>query len=89
MEFMISKGVPQRTAHHLVGALVNLAIERNVSLAELSPADFQNAHAALDESVYESLGTTNAVNAFQSYGSTAPQQVRTQINLWKDRLGLQ
>ncbi|MEZ6120848.1 MAG: argininosuccinate lyase [Pirellulaceae bacterium] len=89
MEFMIGKGVPQRTAHHLVGALVNLAIERNVPLAELSPADFQNAHAALDESVYESLGTTNAVNAFQSYGSTAPQQVRTQINLWKDRLGLQ
>lgn len=89
MEFMISKGVPQRTAHHLVGALVNLAIERNVPLTELTPADFQNAHAALDESVYESLGTTNAVNAFQSYGSTAPQQVRTQINLWKDRLGLQ
>ena len=33
------------------------------------------------------LGVENAVNAFQSYGSTAPEQVRQQVANWKKRLG--
>jgi argininosuccinate lyase len=78
--------MPQRRAHHLVGAIVGEAMERKVPLAEL-PLEVMRVHAEeIDESVYECLGTANAVAAFVSYGSTAPDQVRAQIESWKERL---
>ena len=86
MEWMIAKGMPQRTAHHLVGAIVGEAMQRDVSLAELPLKVMQSHSNEIDESVYECLGSQNAVNAFVSYGSTAPDQVRSQIDGWKKRL---
>lgn len=86
MEEFIRRGIPQRTAHHLVGNLVRLAIERGVPLSGLTLADFQTAHAELDESVFQVLGVERAVAAFVSYGSTAPAEVDRQIARWDTRL---
>ena len=86
MEWMIQKGVPQRRAHHLVGAIVGDAMQRDVPLREL-PLELLQSHAAeIDETVYETLGCKNSVAAFASYGSTAPDQVRLQMDRWKTRL---
>ena len=86
MEWMIKKGMPQRRAHHLVGAIVGEAMERRVPLKDL-PLEVLQAHAPeLDEKVYDCLGTQNAVAAFVSYGSTAPNQVNSQIAHWKKQL---
>ena len=86
MEFLIRRGLPQRTAHHLVGTLVALAMERGVRLSELSLDDFQAAEPTLDESVYDVLGVDNAIAAFCSYGSTAPAEVKQQVAAWKQKL---
>jgi len=86
MEYFIARGVPQRTAHHLVGKLVRLAMDRNVPLAGLALADFQQALPNLDAGVFAVLGAAQAVAAMRSYGSTAPDQVRAQINWWKQHL---
>jgi argininosuccinate lyase len=82
MEWLIRRGTPQRTAHHLVGHLVGLALERGCRLADLRIDDFRAADASLDESVYGVLGVERAIAAFQSYGSTAPAEVRKQIDRW-------
>ena len=87
MEHLIGQNVPQRTAHHLVGALVAKAMQRGVPLAELPLSEFQAEHADLDESVFDVLGAERAVRAFRSYGSTAPDQVALQVARWKERLG--
>jgi len=87
MEYLIRRGLPQRSAHHLVGALVALAMERDVRLADLPLDDFRQMHADLDESVYEILGVENAVRAFVSYGSTAPNEVKKQVARWSEKLG--
>jgi argininosuccinate lyase len=87
MEYLIRKEVPQRTAHHIVGSLVQIAMQRGVRLADLPVEEFQAAHASLDESVYGVLGVERAIEAFVSYGSTAPSQVDRQVELWKQRLG--
>lgn len=86
MEWMIKKGMPQRRAHHLVGAIVGEAMERKIALKDLPIAVLQTHAPELDESVYECLGTKNAVAAFNSYGSTAPQEVQQQIERWKSKL---
>ena len=86
MEHMIGRGVPQRTAHHLVGTLVGTALRLGVRLADLPPEEFTQAHPELDESVQEVLGVEKAIGAFVSYGSTAPPEVAKQLKCWKERL---
>ena len=86
MEYLIKRGMPQRSAHHVIGEMVRLATSKSVTLAELSLEDFQSVDSDLDESVYDVLGVENAVKAFQSEGSTSPQRVQEQIELWKSRL---
>jgi len=86
MEWMIAKGIPQRTAHHAVGAIVGEAIRRGVPLEKL-PVEVMKLHASsIDDSVHECLGIANAVAAFKSEGSTAPSQVAKQVAIWKSRL---
>ncbi|MEX2173081.1 MAG: argininosuccinate lyase [Pirellulaceae bacterium] len=86
MEWLILRGVPQRSAHHLVGQLVGQALERGCRLQDLKLEDFRSADASLDEGVFAVLGVEKAVQAFQSFGSTAPSQVRKQIDEWKKKV---
>ena len=86
MEHLIRRGIPQRTAHGIVGKLVRIALDKNVRLSDLPLADFQAAHADLDKSVYDVLGVDRAIAAFVSYGSTGPAEVAKQVAIWKHKL---
>lgn len=86
MEWLIRRGTPQRTAHHAVGQLVGTALARGCRLADLKLEDFRATDSTLDDSVYGILGVERAITAFQSYGSTAPAEVRKQIDRWKQKL---
>ncbi len=86
MEYLIGLGVPQRSAHEIIGQLVGKAMKQNIPLAGLPLSDFQAAHKSLDEKVFDVLGVEQAIEAFVSYGSTAPKQVAQQVAMWKERL---
>jgi argininosuccinate lyase len=80
-------GMPFREAHHVTGSLVKLAEGRGVDLADLALADMQGMHGGITAEVYQVLGVDNSVASRQSYGGTAPAQVRAQVARWKARLG--
>ncbi len=80
-------GLPFREAHHVTGALVALAEAKGCDLPELTLAEMQSAHAGIDQQVYSVLGVHNSVASRQSYGGTAPDQVRAQVARWRERLG--
>jgi argininosuccinate lyase len=87
MEFLIERGVPQRTAHEVIGRLVGLCEHRGLQrLADLSDAELAAAHPQLGPEVRGVLGVKNAINAFRSYGSTAPAEVEKQLKWWRLRL---
>ncbi len=86
MEYLIARGTPQRTAHHMVGELVGEAMAEGLRLSDLPLERYRQLDASLDETVYNVLGVDNAVRAFQSYGSTAPREVAAQVESWKERL---
>lgn len=86
MEYLILRGMPQRRAHHLVGAIVGEAMRRELPLAELSLEVLREHAPELDEDVRQVLGAANAVAAFRSEGSTSPERVAEQVSLWKTRL---
>jgi argininosuccinate lyase len=87
MEYLICRGTPQRTAHGCVGRLVRKALDRNCRLSDLPLSDYREVDPTLDEGVYGVLGVERAVHAFRSYGSTGPEQVRRQIERWKEKVG--
>jgi len=86
MEHLIGRGLPQRTAHGLVGRLVRKAMDRGVRLADLSPDDFREVHPDIDEGIYDVLGPEKAVAAMTSHGSTGPAQVAEQVRRWQEFL---
>jgi argininosuccinate lyase len=88
MEGLISRGMPQRTAHHKVGALVAIAKSRKVPLPELTDAEIQSVDESLDGSIRETLGVAGAIQSYRSYGSSSPTRVAEQIKTWTDRLGI-
>jgi argininosuccinate lyase len=77
-----------RDAHHITGALVALAERQSCDLQDLSLADMKTIRADINEGVYSVLGVENSVASRQSYGGTAPNQVRMQIARWKEKLKL-
>ncbi|ASV73901.1 Argininosuccinate lyase [Thermogutta terrifontis] len=86
MEYLVSRGIPQRTAHAMVGQLVREAMDRNCRLADLPLDVFRAVEPNLDSRVYGVLGVRNAVQAMHSYGSTSPDEVRRQIDWWREKL---
>ena len=83
MEFLIKRSMPQRKAHHLIGEIVRFAMQKGKRLAELSIEEFKSFDTDLDESIYEVLGVENAVAAFVSDGSTAPDKVAAELKRWR------
>ena len=76
--------IPFRDAHHITGAAVKLADGRGVDLAQLPLQDLQNLEARITDDVYKVLTPEASAASRQSYGGTAPDQVRLQIQRWKE-----
>ena len=80
-------GLPFRDAHHATGALVAMAEKQGCDLPDLSLAQMQSVNTAITKEIYSVLGVHNSVASRQSYGGTAPDQVRAQVARWKAVLG--
>jgi argininosuccinate lyase len=79
--------VPFREAHHITGAAVRLAETSGVGLAELPLEDLQKIDPRIDARVYNVLTVDASVASRTSYGGTAPDQVRAQVQAARDTLG--
>ncbi|MCY1128317.1 argininosuccinate lyase [Frigidibacter sp. RF13] len=82
-----SLGLPFREAHHVTGSLVALAEKKVCDLPDLSLAEMNSVHDGITQEIYSVLGVHNSVASRQSYGGTAPAQVRAQIARWKKQIG--
>ena len=81
-------GIPFREAHHITGAAVKRAEADGVALDQLSLDVLQDIDSRIDERVFEALSVDASVASRNSYGGTAPNQVRLQIAAAKQRMGL-
>ena len=85
-EYLVNRGMPFRTAHHVVGRLVATAESRGARLAQLPLADLQAASDAIGDDVYDHLGAGNVVARYRPEGSAGHDQLDRQIAFWDDRL---
>jgi argininosuccinate lyase len=79
-------GLPFRQAHHVTGAAVKRAEALGVGLEQLPLAELQSLHPGVTNEVYKVLSPEASCASRQSFGGTAPEQVRARIAGWKARL---
>jgi argininosuccinate lyase len=79
-------GLPFRQAHHVTGAAVKRAEGLGVGLEQLPLAELQALHPGVTEDVYKVLTPEASCASRQSFGGTAPEQVRARVADWKARL---
>lgn len=92
-EYFVTKGIPFRTAHHIVGTLVaRCEKEGKHALSQLTLEDFKQSageHAPkLANDLFESLGARNVVKRYQSAGAAGGKPFEDQLAAWKQRLNL-
>jgi argininosuccinate lyase len=78
--------IPFREAHHITGAAVKLADEKGVALDGLAIDDLKAIDSRIDERVFDALSVDASVAARSSYGGTAPERVRQQVEDARKRL---
>ncbi|MBN9533410.1 MAG: argininosuccinate lyase [Alphaproteobacteria bacterium] len=77
---------PFREAHHSAGAIVKLAEEKGVALADLPLSAMQTVEPGLTDKVFAVLKLESSLHARTSEGGTAPTRVRDQIAFWRKEL---
>jgi argininosuccinate lyase len=87
-EYLVEKGVPFRTAHHVVGSLVALCDRQGLKrLGELSLEEMRGQSRAIGEDVYEALGAARVIERYRSEGAGGIKQLAAQIKRWRKALG--
>ncbi len=86
-DYLVTQGVPFRTAHQIVGRLVRLCEEKGV--AALSRLDLQEMQGVCDKigpDVMQWLGAANVVRRYATEGNAGLGGYREQLKAWQKRL---
>lgn len=78
-DYLVTKGVPFRDAHEVVGKLVLKCIEENKFLVDLTLAEFKEANEFFEDDIYHVLNPITVVSRRNSAGGTGFEQVKLAI----------
>jgi len=78
-EYLVTKGVSFRQAHHLVGTIVRHCLEKGKDLSELTPRELAGYHKTLADCGEGFLSVEKSVARRRLPGGTAPGRVREAI----------
>jgi argininosuccinate lyase len=85
-DYLAAKNVPFRHAHHVAGRLVRTAIERGVTLAELSLDELRAEHPDFAEDIYAALDFETAVERRNLPGGPARSMVAAELRRYREQL---
>jgi argininosuccinate lyase len=85
-DWLASRGVPFRDAHHVAGKLVQQAAQAGQSLSELSLEAYKAAHKAFDDTIFAALDMETAVERRDVLGGPARARVADAIAALRGRL---
>lgn len=85
-DYLVKKGMPFRDSHEVVALAVREADGRGVDLSDLSIADLQKFSDLIANDVYDVLVPEGSLQARNHLGGTAPEQVRLQVNRWREQI---
>lgn len=80
-DYLVTKDIPFRTAHEIVGRIVLDCIQQGRFLLDVPLKEYQQYHASIDNDIYDFLQPENCLKRRQSYGSTGQEAVKHQLKV--------
>ena len=80
-DYLVSKNVPFRTAHEIVGKIVLDCINKGIYLLDVPLEDYQSHHESIEADIYDFLKPENCLKRRKSYGSTGQDAVKHQLSV--------
>ena len=77
--------IPFRESHHITGKVVKLAEGKNCLLSDLSLTEMQSAEPRITQDVFKVLTPEASAASRNSFGGTAPDNVRAQVKAARER----
>ncbi len=77
--YLVQRGVPSRLAHERIGKAVQICLERNCELHDLTLDELRSLSPAFDQDFYDALKLTSVLAVHDVPGGTAPARVRQAI----------
>lgn len=74
-DYLVSKDIPFREAHHIVGEVVLAAIDKGLPLEDLTLTQLQEFSPKIDKDVYQHLSIESTLDKREALGGTSRQQV--------------
>ncbi len=79
-DYLVTKGVPFREAHGIVGAAVRHSIDSGRNLEDMTLDELRQFSDRIGEDVYDILPVVRCVERRNSYGGTSPSSTDVQIS---------
>ncbi|MGH7768411.1 MAG: argininosuccinate lyase, partial [Candidatus Binatia bacterium] len=78
-DYLVSRGMPFRSAHALVGKIVRVCVEQGCKIEDLPLKELRRFSPRIERDVYKYLSPQAAVDRRRSEGGTAPANVRRRL----------
>jgi argininosuccinate lyase/amino-acid N-acetyltransferase len=75
-DYLVSKDIPFREAHHIVGEVVLAAIDKGLPLEDLTLTQLQEYSDKIEKDVYQHLSIESTLDKREALGGTSRQQVK-------------
>lgn len=80
-DYLVTKGIPFREAHGIVGATVRYCIDNRVTLDNLTLEQFRGFSPLIEEDVFQCIAIKTCVERRSSYGGTSPASTDHELTL--------
>jgi argininosuccinate lyase len=85
-DYLVTKGIPFREAHHIVGEIVVYAIKEQQPLEKLTLEQFRSVCPKIDGDVYACLEISALLDKRCAKGGVAPAQIASAVEYMKKHL---
>jgi argininosuccinate lyase len=85
-DYLVTKGMPFREAHHCVGQIVSHALRERKEIHELSLAQLQQFSTRIEAEIFDFLTTQQMIDRRSTVGGTATRRVKAAIKAAERKL---
>ncbi len=85
-DYLVNHGVPFRDAHGIIGQLVLLCIEKNISLDELPLSEYKKISPVFEEDIYEAIRMETCVERRNTIGAPGKLAMKEVLDFYKSYL---
>ena len=78
-DYLVSKGIPFRDCHEIIGKIVLHCISKGIAIEEMSMTEFKSFSPKFEDDIYDKISVRSCIEAKKSKGSTSFESVKAQL----------